>query len=143
MPSLTIYDLEPPDLSGSPAVVVTFHEAIDERLVDLFIVELPAFLEEFVIQLTEGDPMTTTPTRPEQPITVRTPRVVQTAVLLCASEASGGLLAVDMRENIGGGVGRFRWRLILIDGNRDAREPNAFTEEKPDALQCEAGLGRI
>lgn len=68
------------------------------------------------------------------------PGVVDAAALVGRAEPRGRLLDINVREDLGGCVGRLGRRLVLVDVEGDAGQADALAGEVADALEGEEGV---
>ena len=133
--------MEPPDLPSGPSVVLAVDLAVDEVLA--FALHLPAALEVLVVDLVEADPAGLAGAVAEEPVGVVAPCVVDAAALVRGAEPRGGLLNVDVRDDVGGRVGRLGGRLVLVDVEADAGHGDALADQESDALEGQDGLRAV
>jgi hypothetical protein len=138
---LPLDDLEPPNLPGDPAVVLAVDLAEDEGLT--LTLNLPALLEVLIVDLVQADPTCLAGDVAEEPVRVVTPYVVNAAALVGRAEARGGLLNVDVGEDVAGGVGRLGGSLVLVDVECDAGHADALADQEADTLKKQDGLRAI
>lgn len=136
--TLTINNLESPDLLSNPALLLVLSNVGDEALA--LALDLPALLEELVSDLVQADPAAAARHGTKQPVGVVAREVVEAAVLLRARQARRGLLDVDVRDDVGGGVGRLGRALVLLDLEGDGGQADALADQVADALQGENRL---
>lgn len=136
--ALAIHNLESPDLLSNPALLLILSNVGDEALT--LTLDLPALLEELVGDLVQRDPAAAARDGTKQPVGVVAREVVEAAVLLRARQARRGLLDVDVRDDVGGGVGRLGRALVLLDLDGDGGQADALADEVADALQGEHRL---
>lgn len=96
-----------------------------------------------ILDFVESNPQTLALNGAEQPVTMRPPLRVDGAALGSGLETGGGLLDVDVGEELGGGVGRAGGCGVLVDVECDGGGADGSAEEPGDALDGEDGVDGI
>lgn len=132
VPTLATNDLEAPDLLSGPALLLVLCDVGNELAVAL---NLPALLEEVVRDLIQLSPAAAALDGAKQPVGVLALKVVEAPVLLCAGQTRGGLLDVDVGDDVGGRVGSAGRAFVLLYLDGDGGQTDSLADQEADALK--------